>query len=110
MNAKRALGISQGALGLILSTFPDATAKRAAGKEDRPPTWLVRVLGIRLIGQGCWLAADPSERVLVWSTTVDIVHGTTMLAAVVADRSHRRSAAVSAAAAAASIAVSIAIR
>jgi hypothetical protein len=110
MNAKRALGVGQGALGLALVAFPGAIAARTAGNETPPPTWLVRVLGVRLIGQGGWLTAEPSDRTLRWTTMTDLVHGSSMLAAVVANRSHRRSAAVAAAMAALSIAVSVAIR
>jgi hypothetical protein len=110
MNSRRAFGIGQGTIGLILVAFPNATAARVAGNEPLPPSWLVRLLGLRLLGQGSWLTADPSDRVLCWGTIIDALHGSTMLAAVAASRSHRRSATVAAAVAAASVALSIVIR
>lgn len=110
MNAKRVFGIGQGAFGVTLLAFPRPIAERAAGKGTPPPSWLVRVLGLRLLGQGGWLAAHPSEDVLVLGTVVDAVHGSTMAAAAVASRSHRRSASVAAAVALVSIAIGVSMR
>ena len=109
MNAKRAFGIGQGALGTILVAFPKTVSVRTAGRESPPPTWLVRVLGARLLGQGCWLTLHPSNEVLAWGTVIDAVHGSTMLVAAFAERTHRRSALSAAGVAAASIAISTAI-
>ena len=110
MNAKRTFGIGQGVSGVILIAFPDAITGPIAGQEPRPPTWLVRVLGARLLGQGCWLTACPSRHVLAWGTAADALHGSTMLVATVAEQPYRRSALCAAAAAAISIAISTAIR
>ena len=110
MNTKRVFGLGQGALGVTLLACPGAVAHRAAGKGAPVPSWLARVLGLRLLGQGCWLAVDPSEDILVLGTVIDAVHGSTMVLAAVASQSHRRSAGVAAAIALVSIAISVAIR
>lgn len=109
MNAKRAFGIGQGACGIGLIVFPNTIAVTAAGREQPAPSWLVRVLGVRLLGQGCLLTVRPSDDVIALGIVVDAVHGSTMLAAAFTVRRYRRSAMAAAAVAAISIGISRAI-
>jgi hypothetical protein len=110
VNRIRAFGVGQGALGVALLSCPSVIATWTAKGTSAPPTWLVRVLGARLLGQGCWLTAHPSNDVLALGRFVDTIHGSTMLIAAAAKPSYRRSAVSAAGAASVSIVISLAVR
>ena len=89
--------------------IPEHRCGDSGGKGTTPPNWLVRVLGARLLGQGCLLTVRPSDDFVALGTVLDAVHGSTMLAAAFAFPRYRRSAIAAAAVAAISIGVSMAI-
>src|SRR3954451_12241429 len=105
MTVRRVVRIASSALllgwGAALLARPVPVAATAAGTPV-PPAWLVRVLGGRQVLQQLLGLAVPTPAVTRAAAGVDIVHGSSMLAAAVVWPRYRRPTLVSAAAAAAS--------
>jgi hypothetical protein len=74
------------------------------GNEDVPPAWIMRVLGIRTLGQAAAEAIRPSPHVLRVGIVVDLLHAASMFAAARVWPRYRRAALASAGAAVASAA------
>jgi hypothetical protein len=89
---------------------PHLVSTAVAGPEPPAPSWLVRMLGGRLIGQGGLLLVRPTPGVLAVGRAIDILHGSSMLFAATARPAYRRSALTSGAVAAGSVLVSVAVR
>jgi hypothetical protein len=84
---------------------PGPLAVACAGSERPVPSWLIRLLGTRLVVQGGFLLIRPTDEVVVLGTAADALHGASMLVVVVVKPEYRRSALVAAFLAAASVAV-----
>ena len=110
MNTIRIWGVSQVGLGSLLLIAPRLVSTTVAGPEPAVPSWLVRLLGARLIGQGGLLMARPTSEALAAGRAIDILHGSSMLIAAVAEPAYRRSALTSGAVAAASVLISTVVR
>jgi hypothetical protein len=95
-----AVGCLAGAAILLLR--PRRAAGWAAGPDRRPPTWLVRVLGIRELLQGTMIAVRPTRRVLLAGCLVDVLHAASMAVAAILAPPFRRPALASGLLAAAS--------
>jgi hypothetical protein len=95
--------------GALLTCVPDAVTGLIAGDMPRPPHWLVRVLGGRLLIQGLVEYTRPRQVVVLVGIAVDAAHAASMVAAAVLLPAYRRTAAASAAEAtvAAALAVSV---
>ena len=66
------------AAAAILLLRPRPAARWAAGPDRRPPTWLVRLLGIRELLQGTMIAVRPSRPVLLAGCLADVLHAASM--------------------------------
>lgn len=86
--------------GMMLLGAANTVTGMIAGDEPRPPAWLVRVLGGRLLVQGLLEYARPHRRVLLAGATIDLAHAATMVAAVVLLPAYRWTASASVAEAA----------
>lgn len=93
---RRSLGAVQAAAGAVLLAAPAAVSAAVAGPGRQVPAWLVRVLGARMLGQGCLLTALPADGVLLACTVAELLHGASMVAAAALAPQYRRSALVSA--------------
>jgi hypothetical protein len=82
--------------GALLLGAPDIITGRIAGDQPRPPTWLVRVLGGRLLAQGLLQYWRPRRGVVLAGVAVDAAHAASMIVAAVLLPAHRRTAAASA--------------
>jgi hypothetical protein len=80
MTLRRGLAASQIAMGALALARPQLVARAAAGLGAPPPSWIVRVLGGRMIVQGAAIGLRPSERALTVGGAVDVLHGMSMLA------------------------------
>lgn len=69
----------------------------AAGPGARPPAWLVRLLGGRILAQGAAELLVPKRQLVLVGSAVDLTHGASMVAAAVRLPAYRRAATVSAA-------------
>jgi len=94
-----AAGLGAANLGLVVAPDRVATAVAAPG---RPPSWLVRLLGLRVVLQQSVVLAVPTRRVVLLGAAVDGLHALSMVAAAACWPAYRRAAGVSAAVAAAS--------
>jgi hypothetical protein len=83
--------------GILLLGVPDSITRLGAGDQPRPPAWLVRILGGRLLVQGVLEYTRPSRSLIVAGATVDTAHAASMIAAAVLRPACRRTALASAA-------------
>jgi hypothetical protein len=111
-SAVRASALERCLAGGLLLGVPDTLTALVAGDQPRPPAWLVRVLGGRLLVQGVVEYVWPRRGVVIAGAAVDTAHGASMLAAAALLPTYRRTAAASAAEAfvSAGLAVSLAPR
>jgi hypothetical protein len=103
--AARALPVAQALAGAALVIRPGRVAQAVRGAGDPPPSWLVRVLGVRLLAQGIAASVWPRPATAALSATVDATHGASMVLAAISPR-FRRAALLSAATSLASAAIS----
>ena len=101
----RVLAGAHGVLAILLLTQPPAVLRAAVGNHDVPPSWLIRILGVRTLAQGAAETLRPRHDLLVLGVTVDLAHAASMLAAATMWPRYRRAALISAGAAAASAVV-----
>ncbi len=76
--------------------------RRLTRDQNTPPTWILRVLGARILLQAAPEAVAPQRGLLQLGIGVDLIHATSMLAAARTWPTYRRAALISAASAAAS--------
>ena len=93
----RTSAIERCVTGVLLLGHTDAITGLIAGDQPRPPAWLVRVLGSRLLAQGLLEYTQPRRRVVLACAAVDAVHAASMVMAAITRPAYRRTAAVSAA-------------
>jgi hypothetical protein len=96
MRLRRGVAASQIVVGAFVVGRPQFVAGAAASRGVPLPSWIVRLLGGRMVVQGTALVLRPSNQALTVGATVDVLHATSMLVvAGVSDR-HRAVAARSA--------------
>ena len=98
----RAVAAGLGGAHLSLVVAPDRVVAALAPARPRPPGWLVRVLGTRVVLQQLAVLLAPTRRVVLIGAAVDGLHALSMGAAALHWPAHRRAAGVSAAIATAS--------
>jgi hypothetical protein len=96
MSEAAALGAATAAAGAVLATAGPALAEWVSGRDTPPPTWVVRLLGGRLLAQGVLLMLRPGRRLMLAGATVDGTHAASMVAAALQWPQYRRAAVVSA--------------
>src|SRR6478672_6821149 len=74
----RTSAIERCVTGLLLLGRTDAITGLIAGDQPRPPAWLVRVLGSRLLAQGLLEYTQPRRQVVLACGAVDAVHAASM--------------------------------
>jgi hypothetical protein len=104
----RALAAALGVANLFLVARPDAVLSAVAVPPPRPPSWVVRLLGARVVLQEAAVIAVPSRRLVLGCAVVDGLHATSMALAVIAWPQYRRAAAISAVTAATSAVLEVA--
>lgn len=97
-----------GLCGVAMVIQPERAIRLLAADQPEPPTWVVRLLGGRLIMQHALIVADPVRGSVVIGAIVDCLHALSMVGVAALWREYRRPALVSAATAAASAAVGMA--
>jgi hypothetical protein len=105
-NSCRVFGAGRALLALGLLIRPDRAAAVVGGR--RPATWLVRLLGARMLAQSGLELARTTKPVLRTGAAVDALHALSMLALAVRWPRYRRGALASATVAAASAAAGLA--
>jgi hypothetical protein len=105
--AARVLGLVQAGIGAGMVAAPVAVAGRVGGPVAPAP--VVRVLGVRGVGQGLLTAARPGRATLTLGAVVDLAHLASMVALAAASPRWRRSAAASGAVAVASAVAGLAL-
>ncbi len=98
----RLWGAGTALLGAGIAARPVAIVRWAAGGEQTPPTWVVRVLGLRQLLQGIAVGMRPTRAVIGIGVAVDLSHAVTMAAACRLLPRYRHSAILSGTVAAAS--------
>jgi len=93
----QASAIERCVTGVLLLGRTDAITGLIAGDQPRPPAWLVRVLGSRLLAQGLLECTQPRRQVVLACAAVDAVHAASMVMAAITRPAYRGTAAVSAA-------------
>ena len=88
------------AAGLTLLTRPGPAVARLAPEYPADRLWVVRLLGVRLVGQHAAVLGSPRPPVLRAAAAVDLMHAATMLP-LVRSPSYGRAARISGAVAAA---------
>ena len=83
--------------GVLLLGVPDTITRLVAGDQPLPPSWLVRVLGGRLLAQGVLEYTRPRRSVIGAGAAVDTAHAASMIAAAALLPAYRRTALASAA-------------
>jgi hypothetical protein len=79
MTLRRSFGFLQALVAAFLLAAPRAVASAVAGSGRSAPSWVVRLLGARLLCQGCLLVRRPTDTVTSIGTGVEALHGATML-------------------------------
>ncbi len=110
MSIRRIFGAVQAIIAVVLLLAPRFIAAAAAGQGRRVPTWVVRLLGARMLCQGCWLAQKPTNTVLAAGTGIEAVHGATMLCLAGVDPRDRSTALKAAALAAGLVLIDLGMR
>jgi hypothetical protein len=105
----RALAAAYLVQAVVLLAQPPAVLRVIAGGQDVPPSWIVRVLGIRTLAQGLVEITRPSRRLLRVGVAVDLTHAASMLAVARVWPAYRRAALTSAGSTAASAIVGVLI-
>lgn len=105
--ATRVLAVVLGVANLFLVARPDDVAAALARGQELPPSWLVRVLGSRVVCQQLAVSARPTRGPVLAGAAVDTLHAASMVAAARIWPRHRRVAAASAAVAATSAALEL---
>ncbi|HZV24854.1 MAG TPA: hypothetical protein VFG00_01065 [Acidothermaceae bacterium] len=95
-----ALAVAQAVRGAALVMH----ANRTGSARQAPPPWVVKALGVRLVGQGVAELAWPRRATVLIGAAVDLTHAGSMLIAAAILPPYRRAALGSAAGAAASAA------
>lgn len=94
--ATRVLAGAHCAFAVLLLAQPPAVLRAVAGDQDVPPSWIIRILGVRTLAQGAAEFLRPRRDVLVLGVTVDLAHAATMVAAAAVWPHYRRAALISA--------------
>ena len=102
--ATRVLAAAHSAQAALLLVQP-AAVLRLVADQDVPPSWIVRLLGVRILAQGAAEFVRPRRDVLVLGVVVDLAHAASMVAAATVWPHYRRAALSSAGSAAASAVV-----
>ena len=105
--AVRGLGYAQVAVGTAMVVAPRFVAGLSRGPV--PPTFIVRVLGARQIGQGVLTGTRADATTLTLGAAVDVTHLASMVALALARPRWWRTASASAAVAAGSAAAGLAL-
>lgn len=104
----RMLAGGQCLVGICLLVLPGRVAAAISSDPgERPPRWLIRLLGGRLIGQGSAQLLSPTAGLLRAGAAVDASHAASMLAVAAVSPRYRRPALSSAALASASAAAGL---
>jgi len=82
-------------LALLLLAFPDVVMGFITGSQPRPPAWLARVLGARLLTQGLLEYTRPQKVVVLTAAVVDALHATSMATVATLSPRYRRLAVAS---------------
>jgi hypothetical protein len=104
----RTISAGSGLVGLAMVVEPARVTRLVSANRSEPPTWVVRLLGGRLVAQHALVLARPAHGTVLAGAVVDVLHAASMVAVAALGRRYRRPAAVSAAAAAVSAAVGMA--
>ena len=94
--ATRVLAGAHGAYAALLLVQPPAVLRLIAGDQDVPPSWILRLLGVRTLAQGAAESIRVRRDVLVLGVAVDLAHAASMVAAAMVWPHYRRSALISA--------------
>jgi hypothetical protein len=92
----RAVSGALAAWGLAQLAFPEQLVRALAPDHPQPPTWLVRLLGGRILAQYAGVIAAPDRPVVALSATVDGLHAASMLLAAATMPAYRRVTLISA--------------
>ena len=95
-----------GGLGAALVGRPGDVVAAVCGTPV-PPTWLVRVLGVRQVAQEALVLAAPTRPVLLGAAVTDALHAASMGAAALIWPEYRRAALTSGGVAAVSAATAV---
>jgi hypothetical protein len=79
MIRRRTYAVTQILVSVVLLVVPRAVVSLVAGGDQQAPAWLVRLLGVRLLFQGCLLARRPTATIVAAEAGVEAAHGLTML-------------------------------
>lgn len=91
----QAVAAGSAVYGALLLAVPRAVVAAVGAGSTPPPTFVVRGLGARQLGQGLALLVRPRASTVAVSAVVDGVHALTMVAAAVRWPRYRRAAVVS---------------
>lgn len=86
----------------VLLAQPQALLRAITDDHEAPPSWIIRVLGVRMLLQAASETLRPRPNVLCLGVAVDLTHAASMLAAAWIWPRYRRVALASAGSAAAS--------
>jgi hypothetical protein len=79
MTRWRTYCVTQILVSVVLLVAPRAVVSIVAGGDQQAPAWLARLLGVRLLVQGCLLARRPTPTIVATEASVEAAHGLTML-------------------------------
>lgn len=101
----RGIAVAQACIAAVLAGRPD-DANRLAGQDprDAPPTWIVRLLGLRQLGQAAFQFVKPTPAIAYTAAAVDASHAASMVWVAARSTRYRRAAVLSGGLAAASAA------
>ena len=97
-----AVAVGQGAIGAVMLAAPGRAAGWSSGGGSAPPSWIVRLLGGRMAAQAALIGTVRAKRhkdlpaAMRLGAVVDLLHGTSMIAAAGFYPRYRRAALVSA--------------
>jgi len=83
------------AWGLVLLLTPGRAAALVCAGRPEPRSWIVRVLGLRLLVQCAWGLLSPSRARVLTAAGIDAVHAASMAGVAALSPTYRWAAAVS---------------
>jgi hypothetical protein len=94
--ALRVLALAQSVIGVVLALQPYRVVAVVGLADDPPPTFILRVLGVRQVAQGAAQLRSPTPAAGLVGAAIDGSHALSLVPVIAFDRRHRRAAVISA--------------
>jgi hypothetical protein len=78
-SSRRLVAAGQGVAGVALAARPETLVAAVCRSGERPPSWIVRLLGVRMSAQAVATAVRPHRAVELAGAAGDLAHAASMV-------------------------------